>query len=212
MADEIQVEYDDGDFKEFLRRFGPLLYENVRTGIVVASAVHERKLKLYHRAVPAGGFIARKPANSPLSTITGTLLGPGSQGVEIRGNRIENLVGIRYIGRGVPYALIHELGGTIRPRRAKVLTIPTRFHRTQAGDFRGRAIHFEGYWRKSKSGRLWFISSETGQPLFLGVTRVEIPPRLRFVAMWDDDKPLHEKIFARGVREAAEGKRYAPGQ
>lgn len=206
--DDFEFEVDNDELDEFVRRFGPLLFTNLRNALSIAALLHERKLKDYHRAVPSRSFIARKSPTSPLSTLTGTLLGPASQGRELRGSNTNSLEMIRYIGRGVPYARIHEYGGTIRPRRAKVLTIPTRFQRTQAGDARGRAIHFPGYWRRSKTGRLWFFSKDTNQPLFLGVTRVTIPPRLKFVEFWEQAAGFRAQMYARATREATEGKVY----
>lgn len=214
MADEVDFEYDDSEWRDLADRAGTLLFENMRTALDVAAMLHERALKTLHRAPPAGGsgLIPVKSAGTSLSTITGGLLGPLSQGRELRGSTLSTLEMLRYIGRGIPYARIHEYGGEIRPVHARVLTIPTIHHRTQAGDQRGRAIHFAGHWVKTKKGSLLFFSDETGLPLFIGVTRVRIPPRLQFVALWEKGEEFRERMYVRATDDALSGKRYATGK
>lgn len=208
-----EFEWDDEEFQKRLADAGTLLYQNLRRAFDLAGLLHERKLKSYHRAPPARtGLIPTKPASSPLSTITGGLLGALSSGRELRGEKLADLMMTRYVGRGIPYARAQEEGATIRPVRRKVLTIPTIHARTQAGDVRGRVPHFKGYWRRSKSGALWFFQDGTNLPLFLGVTQVRIPPRLKFKEFWGADKDLRTRMFARAVSDALDGKVYAAGR
>ena len=80
----------------------------------------------------------------------------------------------------VPYARIHEHGGTITPKRSRYLTIPLDAAKTQdraQGATRAGARFWPNtYVRRSKAGNL-LIFSQTGEPLFLLKQRVTIPAR-----------------------------------
>lgn len=210
--DWVSLDADWETLREKLRRGRQQMFVNMRNAIDLAGQIHENKLRDYHRAPPPSGsaLVPRRSPTSPLGTVTRGLLGPLSTGREIQGTELSNLRMLRYIGRGIPYARIHEEGGEIRPRRAKVLTIPTRFHRTQAGDSRGRAIHFQGYWRRTKRGTLMFFQEGTDLPLFIGVQRVKIPPRLRFLDFWTEGEEFRRRMFVKAVALALDLKVYPP--
>lgn len=74
-------------------------------------------------------------------------------------------------GERVPYANIHETGGTIRPRISKWLTIPLPAALTRSGVPRGRARDFNNtFVRKSKLGNLIIFQKQGNRrilPLFL---------------------------------------------
>lgn len=214
-GEAVDIEVDWETLRDRLKQGTQLLYVNMRNALSLAALIHEKQVRAYHRAPPpsaSGDLIPKKSLGGPLSTVTRGLLGPLSTGHEVHGVNLDTLEMTRYIGRGIPYARIHEYGGVIRPRNAKVLTIPTIHHRTQAGDSRGRAIHFEGYWRRTKSGALFFFSKDTNLPLFLGVTRVTITPRLRFREFWKEGTARRTALFARAVGAAFNLERYPPAR
>lgn len=92
-----------------------------------------------------------------------------------------------FFGGGVPYARIHEYGGTILPKRAKNLAIPV-----------GKALYKSGVSKHGKPSNIWaalrFVKNKkTGKKLlveagrgkklnvlFVLVPSVTLPPRLNF--------------------------------
>lgn len=75
------------------------------------------------------------------------------------------------------YARLQELGGTIRPKRAKWLTIPTEFAKTPAGVVKGNARSFADTFPLFRPGRVPLIMQERGDqvvPLFILKKRVKI--------------------------------------
>lgn len=67
---------------------------------------------------------------SSLSVRTGALRRSIRHSVGVTGGGGELLVGI---SGGVPYGRIHEYGGVVRPKKSRMLAIPTRRMRTRAG-------------------------------------------------------------------------------
>ena len=99
-----------------------------------------------------------------------------SIGTEIREDGAEGRVG----PQGIPYGRIHELGGEVRPVRARYLTIPLDAAKTPAGVARGRATDFKNtFFRRSAAGNLiLFMQQGKGiVPLFVLKQRVRIPAR-----------------------------------
>lgn len=210
---DFTVDMQVGPLTALLHDIPALLHINLRNAFRVIGMQHRNALIRMHRAAPprGGGLFPRKGAGDDLSRGTGRLLSDLSQGTELRGADINTLVMLRYMGRGVPYARVQEYGGTIRPVRRRVLTVPTIHHRTQAGISRGRAIHQEGYWRRTKGGSLFFFDKHTGLPLFGGFTKVYVPPRLKFVQTWDEAAPQRTEVLAGAVFAAVHGRKWAPG-
>lgn len=77
----------------------------------------------------------------------------------------------------VPYAAVHEYGATIRPTRARYLTIPLRANRTRGGDTRVAPRMIRGaYFITSRNGNLLMMDPQRG-PMFVLVDRVTVPAR-----------------------------------
>lgn len=83
-------------------------------------------------------------------------------------------------GKRVPYANIHETGGTIKPKNAKYLTIPTSANKTGAGQTRYSAPElFDSFKNKAFfANDMLFLKQKGGvKPMFSLKKRVEIPER-----------------------------------
>jgi phage gpG-like protein len=101
--------------------------------------------------------------------------------VDDSGNQLHGIIGsgVRQ-GQRVPYADIHETGGTITPKRVNWLTIPLRAALTPAGMPRGRARDFENtFFAYSKAGNLilFQLKGKKAVALFLLKKSVTIPAR-----------------------------------
>ncbi len=91
-----------------------------------------------------------------LSVRTGALRRSIRHEVVQTGRYAYTLIGV--IGQGVPYARIHEFGGTIEPKKAKHLAIPLQ---------RGAKTAFGP---SAYPGKLTFIKSKAGNKLLAEVT------------------------------------------
>jgi len=91
----------------------------------------------------------------------------------------DTIIGI--IGSNLPYARIHEFGGTIQPKKAKWLTIPTQFNLTERGIMRIPPRQVKGaFFVKVENNLIMFGESpvESGiVPMFVLKKRVDIPKR-----------------------------------
>lgn len=91
-----------------------------------------------------------------------------------------------FFGGGVPYARIHEYGGTIRPTRAQNLAIPVGDALTRAGVSRyGSPTSIWGALKfvlNKKTGKKLLAQAGRGKlnVLFVLVPEVTLPPRLNF--------------------------------
>lgn len=98
------------------------------------------------------------------------------------------------------YARIHQFGGVIRPKRAKYLTIPTKFNQTPRGNTRTGARHLvNSFVKRSKKGNLLIFQSQPSgdiKPMFVLKKQVTIPKRLTF---FEQAEKLLAKLFA-GLR------------
>ena len=218
MAELLEFLWDDEDVRKALPQRAGLMAANLHDALRVAAMKHQNALERLHRVPPPrSGLIPVKTASSALSSF-GTLLGDTSSGYTITPAKsaspgaLKYLELRRYIGRGLSYGPTQEFGATIAPRSAKVLTIPTKFWRTQAGVSRGSIRNASGHWRKTKANALYFFEDGTGLPLAKGVgpgldqTEVTIPPRLRFFATWDKLQPERDKALHRAVQKALDGR------
>lgn len=108
---------------------------------------------------------------------------------------------------GVPYARVQELGGVIRPRRKKWLTIPLDAAKTGSGVLRARAPFWEDtFFRRSKKGNLilWQKKGDEIIPLFVLKKQVRLKPKLGFMRLWKHMEPAWAREFNRAVDEALE--------
>jgi hypothetical protein len=147
-----------------------------------------------------------------------------SVGGRVLGKKLDDLRAIFRVGGGrAGYARIQELGGTVHPKRARMLTIPIGAPRgsalTAAGNIRAKAkprfagttksgapIYETGYGRthlfRSKAGNLVITAGSGKNTVLLYVlkNRAKIPPRLRafetLVHATNQKVPdLHRDIF-----------------
>lgn len=129
------------------------------------------------------------------------------------------------IGRGVPYAGIHEDGGTVKPKRRRFLTVPFGAALTAAGVQRKTAKleRFGGGFRTrgrvpGSSDRRTFIyrkgrtaiiavpgAGDSIVPLYALKRRVRIPARLGFVDTWRKQKPKRERMIRREAQRFVRG-------
>lgn len=81
-------------------------------------------------------------------------------------------------GRRLPYASIHEEGGTIRPKRAQWLAVPLPSALTPSGVLRKKPTEWDNtFFRKSKAGNLILFQKQGKKivPLFIMKKRVTVP-------------------------------------
>ncbi len=130
----------------------------------------------------------RVTGGNPLKTRSGRLRSSIRGGVRSKtGNRHEmegylraggglNFGGVQ--GGQVRYARIHELGGTIVPRNARYLAIPTDIQRTASGVSRAGPRQTPNLaFAQALGGQPVLVNTQTGAAHFLLRTRVVIPPR-----------------------------------
>ena len=108
---------------------------------------------------------------------------------------------------GVPYARIQEKGGTVRPVRAKWLTIPLPPAKTGKGVQRGPARSFDDlFFYKSRKGNALLgrrLTSGQIENFFLLKKRVKLKARLGFAETWERDSiPFLTKRLRYAVHQA----------
>lgn len=147
-----------------------------------------------------------------LFTRTGFL--HASIGYEVSGDGNLDALTLRAFSAGTKYARLQEKGGTIRPVKAKYLTIPIEDNLTAAGVPRypsAAALMAQGdtFVFKAKTGGLYIVRrGNSGELEFLWklVKQVTVPPRLGFFSTWKDlSKPRTKRIrdaIAVGVKDA----------
>ena len=99
----------------------------------------------------------------------------GAKKVTVMG---DNIVGT--VGTNMEYSVIHEYGGTIRPKHSKYLAIPLDAALTAKGVARGRPRDFKDtFFAVSKKGNLIMFGKSMGKvvPLFAMKKEVKIPKR-----------------------------------
>lgn len=131
------------------------------------------------------------------------------------------------VGRGAPYAAIHEDGGTIRPKRSRFLTVAFGPALTAAGVPRkAAALERSGGGFRTRgrvpgaSGRRTFILRSGSQaiiavpgagdrvvPLYVLKRSVRIQPRLGFVRTWRQQKGKRDKAMRREAQKFIRGVR-----
>lgn len=207
--------------KEFVARVQaaePKLGEVARKGLVDLVETWTTRMKTGRFT----GYYPGRTRGRKLRVRSGALR--SSVGGRVLGKKLGDLRAIFRVGGGrAGYARIQELGGVVRPKRARMLTIPIGAPRgsalTAAGNTRARAkprragttksgapIYQTGYGRthlfRSKAGNL-VITAGSGQNsvlLYVLKDQVKIPPRLRayetLVHAVDQKLPeIHRDIF-----------------
>ena len=81
------------------------------------------------------GQLKENVAGNILKVRSSRLMNSIGSRVEVKGDQVVATIGSgARMGEPVPYSRIHEVGGTIRPKKGKYLTIPTDNARTLGGD------------------------------------------------------------------------------
>jgi hypothetical protein len=100
--------------------------------------------------------------------------------VEVTGTKLTNIQG--RLGSALPYAKIHETGGTITAKKSKYLTIPLPAALGPNGVPKKKSAKDwdSTFVAKSKKGNLIIFHKEGGRtvPLYVLKTSVKIPARL----------------------------------
>jgi hypothetical protein len=213
----VQVKVNVEEFAKLVDAIAPRVFRNMRAAMTFIAEKHQKTLVNHHRGIPGGGLVPRKPKGAPLSRISGRLMDSAGYTVTPpdteRGRApIGELRLNRFIGRGIKYARMHEDGKEIGPVRHTMLTVPTMFARTQAGDQRASIWKFQGRWSKRIPGKArWFFQTGTGLPLFKGIgpgldqETVKIPARLGFVDMFKAQKTGQQRIFELAISRGLKG-------
>lgn len=106
----------------------------------------------------------------------------------------------------LPYPMIHETGGVIRPVEKQWLTIPLKEAQTPAGVLKKRAPEWKDtFFIKSKKTGLPVLMQKRGKtkivPLFLLVKQVEIPARRWLTRAVDATTPTMANLITQFIRE-----------
>jgi hypothetical protein len=111
------------------------------------------------------------------------------------------------VGSNVVYARIQELGGVIKARHAKYLTIPLSGAKTKAGVVRGSARSFpDTFVMRSRSGDL-LIVQRRGQgvlPLFVLKPEITIRGKHYLERGLEQNRAAIRSLFGREVKAALE--------
>lgn len=130
----VSIKIDSERLKERFRQMPALVDRELRGALVDWGRDWQRTMVLRMRGGAPGQSLADR-----LTTRTGALRSTFRS--EVHGRRIVDMrLRLHAGGRGAPYARIHEYGGTIRPRRAKALTVPLRAALTPSGALSGKAL------------------------------------------------------------------------
>lgn len=129
----ITVKVNSQRFRDLLKRTPGMINDGLNVTVNQVGIDFERRFKKDRMKRSADAI-------DGLRTRTGNLSQKFTRAVISEGNTRTLALGFS----GVPYARIHEFGGTIRPKRAKWLTIPVGPALTASGVARGPARSFEG--------------------------------------------------------------------
>ena len=168
------------------------------------------------------GRVRDNVSGSILKIRSSRLSGSIGSRVEINGDQITATIGsgARDNSKPVPYASIHETGGTILPKKGMFLTIPTDNARTEGGDTKAgytaanlRDGNIPGFSGSVIIGRTIFGIMQGVKnkllPLFTLVRSVDIPARRYLsVALEAEEKKIPDMILqtvARELNRAANG-------
>lgn len=111
----------------------------------------------------------------------------------------------------LPYAKLHEYGGTIVPKTARYLTIPVGMARTRAGVKKGSARQWSDTFVGQTAGGHLAIFRKTkrmkqAKILYLLRRRVRIEPRLGLLKRWAQDDKKRRTLVADAMEAALRGK------
>lgn len=129
-----------------------------------------------------------------------------------------------HIGRGAPYARVHEKGATIRPKKGRYLTIPLDAAKTPAGVPRAAAKlrNVGGKWQTTNKvpgasgldtfifskGQRKFIAVRSGGgllPLYVLKRQVRISARLGFRDTFLRQSDQRRRLYAKNVKRYIKG-------
>jgi hypothetical protein len=154
-----------------VERAGPVLSKELRDWLdTVAEALAKR-----HGSPWPGGT-----TENTLSKRSGALVQSIKDSVEVTGTKLDDIQG--RLGSALPYAKIHETGGTITAKKSKYLTIPLPAALGPNGVPKKKSAKEwdNTFIATSKKGNLIIFQKQGGRvvPLYLLRTSVKIPPRL----------------------------------
>jgi len=153
--------------------------------------VTQKRIRIAEREAvqKASGRLVDLAQGREIHRRTGRLAASISSRVEQEAAAVFARLGLLTGGDLLAYAAIQEFGGTVRPKRAKVLTIPLAAALTPAGvprfTAREASEQYLTFWHKQQDGDLILYGYKGGGknvkerqlvPLFLGVTQVTIKP------------------------------------
>lgn len=131
-----------------------------------------------------------------------------------------------YVAGPLIYARLQELGGEVRPKRRRYLTVPLDAVRTARGVVRKGAFptRVGGQWMTEqklpglKSRETFIKRSANGTPVIYGTgrdgrpvplwalkKRIRIKPRLGFMRTWDRQEPTRLKILEKASTDMLKG-------
>lgn len=147
------------------------LADVVKVAMVETGLKAEGAAKLAVTSGGKSGLNARSGAlRNSIRSVVRDISGVGQSEMELS-------AGGRFGGNDVRYARIHELGGTIRPKRANNLAIPTSAAKTAAGVSRVPSPRDMALsWAPMKGGPGMLVD-ESGTPMFILRKSVTIPAR-----------------------------------
>jgi hypothetical protein len=217
---ELRVTSNFADLEKYLKGRGLAVQtegEALSTRMVAAHT--QRMIKSFR------GYTGPRNTGTVLQKRTGSLRNAMRWANETAGKDVR---ASSYVAGPISYARIQELGGVIRPRQRKYLTIPTPAVLTRAGVVRqgARPTKVGGTWmtaqkipglklretfiRRSKKGAPVIYGTGTdGEPVALWVLRksVRIPPRLGFFAQWQRLGPVHAAMLEKAGAQILEDRR-----
>jgi phage virion morphogenesis protein len=177
------------DFRGYARRVSDLRKPMHMIGLAMVSST-KRRIRDGHS--PAGE--AWKTLNPITAQVKGSakpLLDTGRLRASIRSELVSPTAVM--IGTNLIYGRIHQEGGTILPRRAKLLAIPLRreFKAKPARKQRGLFVI------RSRRGNLLLVKRDGAgiKPCYLLLERVKIPAR-PYLGVSDADKATIQRILA----------------
>lgn len=203
-APQIRVYFDKRHFVRAMDALPGKVAGHVFTALRDAGKTFERDFSKNRLKGGARGGFGHMGAGLNMRTgrLTGSLFSGVSAGVGLK-PRLEVGIG----GGAAPYAGIHETGGTIRPKRARWLTIPVADGLTRAGVPRYKSPRDvpDGFFHR-KGANLFFMQ-RTGprsapQLLFALVKSARIPPRLEFEKSFRKAEPDMRARIERGIQDA----------
>lgn len=194
------LEFMGRSFERSVKDLGPIAQKELKDMLdTVADAMRQRHNTPWS---PGAAPLAAGSKAGTLARRSGTMAKAIAQSVKISGRTLNDIEG------QISGPAVHEFGATIRPKRAKFLTIPL----PAALDSRGVPLKTKArdwpdtFVRKSRQGNL-IIFQKRGRgivPLYVLKREVKIPPRLGLQATLDVAADVFiDRVFDKMLREIA---------